>query len=46
MRPEKMFLSKTQDLFQFVFVIINIKITIIILSKMTTDLKYQMEDIL
>ena len=46
MRPEKMFLSKTQDLFQFVFVIINIKITIIILSKRTMDLKFQMENIL
>lgn len=46
MRPEKMFLSKIQDLFQFVFVIINIKITIIILNKRTTDLKFQMEDIL
>ena len=33
MRPEKMFLSKTQDLFQFVFVIINIKTIIIILNK-------------
>lgn len=40
MRPEKIFLSKTQDLFRFVFVIINIKIAIIILSKKTTDLKF------
>ena len=40
MRPEKIFLSKTQDLFQFVFVIINIKIAIIILSKRTMDLKF------
>ena len=46
MRPEKMFLSKTQDLFQFVFVIINIKITIIILNKRIMDLKFQMENIL
>lgn len=46
MKPEKMFLSKTQDLFQFVFVIINIKITIIILNKRTMDLKFQMENIL
>lgn len=46
MRFEKIFLSKTQDLFQFVFVIVNSKIANIILSKRTTDLKFQMEDIL
>lgn len=46
MRPEKIFLSKTQDLFQFVFAIINIKIVNIILSKRTTALKFWMENIL
>ena len=46
MRLEKMFLSKTQGSFQFVFVIINIKKAIIILNKRIMDLKFQMEDIL
>ena len=46
MRFEKIFLSKIQDLFQFVFVIVNSKIANIILSKRTTDLKFQMENIL
>lgn len=46
MRLEKIFLSKTRDLFQFVFVIINFKIAIIILSKKIIDLKFWMENIL